>query len=77
MYVHVHLHVHTRIYDHYVYRRLGGESNWEIVSCRACVRAQSVSLVRSRPQIGKPPPSLFPFAPRAFPFSRVGLNGIK
>ena len=61
-------------------RRLGGESNREIVSCRACVRARSVSLVRSRPQMSSPPPlppSLFPFAPRTFPFSLVGLNGIK
>ena len=48
-------------------RRLGGESNREIVSCRTCVRAQSVSLVRSRPQIRMPSPSLFPFGPRAFP----------
>ena len=58
-------------------RRLGGESNREIVSCRACVRAQSVSLVRSRPQFAIPSPSLFPLCPRAFPFSLVGLNGIK
>ena len=61
-----------------LYRRRGGVSNREIVSCGAGVRAQSVSLMRSRPQIGgPPPPSLFPFAPRAFPFSLVGLNGLK
>ena len=52
-------------------RRLGGESNREIVLCRACVRAQSVSLVGSRLQMWSPPPSLFPFPPRAFPFSLV------
>ena len=44
-------------------RRLGCESNREIVSCRACVRAQSVSLVRSRPQIRVPSPPPFRFWP--------------
>jgi hypothetical protein len=47
-------------------------SNREIVSCGAGVRAQSVSLLRSRLPIGEPPPmSLFTFDTLDFPFSLV------
>ena len=65
----------------------GGESNREIVSCRACVRAQSRCLVRSGSNLGGrafpfslfPPVglSLFPFVAGAFPFSLVSLSESK
>ena len=45
----------------YIYRRLGGESNREIVSCRACVRALWLpSEIGS--QFGARTFSLFPFS---------------
>ena len=51
-----------------IYRRLGGESNWEIVSCRARVRAQSgiPSEIQAR---NRESAATFPF-----PFVPTGLS---
>ena len=51
-----------------------GESNREIVWCRACVRAQSVSLVRSKPQISVPPSPLFPILPTGLSYFHCGIR---
>ena len=51
-------------------RRLGGESNREIVSCRACVRAVRMpGEIRARNVVLAR--SLFPFRLGGFPFSLV------
>ena len=44
-----------------MYRRLGGESNWEIVSFRSCVRAQLYVRSEWISKIIDHPFSLFPF----------------
>ena len=52
-----------------IHRRLGGESNWEIVSFRLCVRTRGLVVEWNFASNVRERLSLFPLCPGAFPFS--------